>query len=410
MYIFYKNNKIELTKNVTEVLENIFLGKITNNPNIKINYIYLFNNYLLEKVDYNSKTIAIPNFVNYDKNISRITLTLLTLSNSFKKSFNNDQIYNNIYPMSLLTNIFNLTIYNVDDFRYYFDNKINMKYFKELIYENLSHFQYVIDEILETLNKINSVEQSNIDLEGNLNELSEEDDELVYELKEQINNYTIYLDVFSAFIIKTTKHYSNIILCDEIKHSLNNIIIITINNITIHQKKYKIINKSKLKFTPIDLLITIKSILLNLIYIRKNESIVSLLLSKNDSYIKNSVKRINNILSKKEKIKTLEYSYLNFLNDKINETLDHNKDIEIPDDLCDPIMDTLIENPVMLPNNIIIDYGTISRHLLTNESNPFNREPLTLEILDEYNKKDSIKNEIDLFKTKVIEFKKTHNI
>ena len=98
MYIFYKNNKIELTKNVTEVLENIFLGKITNNPNIKINYIYLFNNYLLEKVDYNSKTIAIPNFVNYDKNISRITLTLLTLSNSFKKSFNNDQIYNNIYP------------------------------------------------------------------------------------------------------------------------------------------------------------------------------------------------------------------------------------------------------------------------------------------------------------------------
>ena len=410
MYIFYKNNKIELTKNVTEVLENIFLGKITNNPNIKINYIYLFNNYLLEKVDYNSKTIAIPNFVNYDKNISRITLTLLTLSNSFKKSFNNDQIYNNIYPMSLLTNIFNLTIYNVDDFRYYFDNKINMKYFKELIYENLSHFQYVIDEILETLNKINSVEQSNIDLEGNLNELSEEDDELVYELKEQINNYTIYLDVFSAFIIKTTKHYSNIILCDEIKHSLNNIIIITINNITIHQKKYKIINKSKLKFTPIDLLITIKSILLNLIYIRKNESIVSLLLSKNDSYIKNSVKRINNILIKKEKIKTLEYSYLNFLNDKINETIDNNKDIEIPDDLCDPIMDTLIENPVMLPNNIIIDYGTISRHLLTNESNPFNREPLTLEILDEYNKKDLIKNQIDLFKTKVIEFKKIHNI
>ena len=410
MYIFYKNNKIELTKSVTELLENIFLGKITNNPNIKINYIYLFNTYLLEIVDYNSKTIAIPNFVNYDKNISRITLTLLTLSNSFKKSFNNDQIYNNIYPMSLLTNIFNLTIYNVDDFRYYFDNKINMKFFKELIYENLSHFQYVVDEILETLNKINSIEQSNLHLEGNLNELSDEDNEHVNDSKEKINNYTIYLQIFSSFIIKTSKYYSSIILCDEIKHSLNNIIILIINNITIHQKKYKLINKSNLKFTPIDLLIIIKSILLNLIYIRKNESIVSLLLSKNDSYIKNSIKRINNILSKKEKIKTLEYSYLNFLNDKINEKIDNNKDIEIPDDLCDPIMDTLIENPVMLPNNIIIDYGTISRHLLTNESNPFNRQPLTLEILDEYNKKDSIKNEIELFKAKVIEFKKNHNI
>ena len=410
MYIFYKNNKIELTKSVTELLENIFLGKITNNPNIKINYIYLFNNYLLEIVDYNSKTIAINNFVNYDKNISKITLCLLTLSNSFKKSFNNDQIYNNIYPMSLLTNVFNLTIYNVDDFRYYFNSKINMKYFKELIYENLSHFQYVVDEILELLNKINSLEQSNIDLEGNLGELSEEDNDIVNESKEKINNYTIYLHIFSSFIIKTSKYYSNIILCDEIKHSLNNIIILIINNITIHQKKYKVINKSELKFIPIDLLITIKSILLNLIYIRKNESIVSLLISENDSYIKNSIKRLSNILSKKNQIKTIDYSYLHFLNDKINDKIDNNKEIEIPDDLCDPIMDTLIENPVMLPNNIIIDYGTISRHLLTNESNPFNREPLTLEILDEYNKKDSIKNEIDLFKTKVIEFKKTHNI
>ena len=410
MYIFYKNNKIELTQSVTELLENIYLGKITNNPNIKINYIYLFNNYLLEIVDYNSKTIAIHNFVNYDKNISKLTLCLLTLSNSFKKSFNNDQIYNNIYPMSLLTNVFNLTIYNVDDFRYYFSSKINLKYFKELIYENLSHFQYVVDEILELLNKINSVEQSNINLEVNLDELSEEDNDIVNESKEKINNYTIYLHIFSSFIIKTSKYYSNIILCDEIKHSLNNIIILIINNITIHQKKYKVINKSALKFTPIDLLITIKSILLNLIYIRKNESIVSLLISENDSYIKNSIKRLSNILSKKNQIKTIDYSYLHFLNDKINDKIDNNKEIEIPDDLCDPIMDTLIENPVMLPNNIIIDYGTISRHLLTNESNPFNREPLTLEILDEYNKKDSIKNEIDLFKTKVIEFKKTHNI
>ena len=410
MYIFYKNNKIELTQSVTELLENIYLGKITNNPNIKINYIYLFNNYLLEIVDYNSKTIAIHNFVNYDKNISKLTLCLLTLSNSFKKSFNNDQIYNNIYPMSLLTNVFNLTIYNVDDFRYYFNSKINMKYFKELIYENLSNFQYIVDEILELLNKINNVEQSNINLEGNLDELSEEDNDIVNESKEKINNYTIYLHIFSLFIIKTSKYYSNIILCDEIKHSLNNIIILIINNLTIHQKKYKVINKSELKFIPIDLLITIKSILLNLIYIRKNESIVSLLISENDSYIKNSIKRLSNILSKKNQIKSIDYSYLIFLNDKINDKIDNNKEIEIPDDLCDPIMDTLIENPVMLPNNIIIDYGTISRHLLTNESNPFNREPLTLEILDEYNKKDSIKNEIDLFKTKVIEFKKTHNI
>ena len=410
IFIFYKNNKIELTKKVTKFLENIFLGKITNNPNIKINYIYLFNTYLIEIVEYNIKTIAISNFVNYDKNISKISLTLLTLSNSFKKSFNNDQIYNKLYPMSLITNIFNLTIYNVDDFRYYFDSNINTKHFKELIYDNLNNFQYVVDEILQLLNKINVIEQSKLDIDGNLNELVLEDKQTIEEYKEQITNLNIYLDIFSTFIIKTSKHYVNELLCDEIKHCLNNIIIIIINNLTVHQKKYKVINKSGLIFTPIDLLITIKSILLNLIFIRKNEHIVSLLFSENDSYIKNSITRICNILNKKDKLKSLEYNYLSILENKIIAKLDNSKEIEIPDDLCDPIMDTLIENPIMLPNNIIIDYSTISRHLLTNESNPFNREPLTLEILEEYNKNESVKNEIDLFKANVIEFKKNHNI
>lgn len=410
MYIFYKNNKMELTKQITKLLEHIFLGRITTNPNIKINYIYLFNTYLLEIVEYNTKTIAISDFVNYDKNISKITLTLLTLSNSIKKSFNNDQIYNKIYPMSLVTNIFNLTIYNVDDFRYYFDHAINTKYFKELIYDNLNNFQYVIDEILELLNEINGVEQDNLDLNGDVNELSPEDNDTVEEAKEKINNLNIYLHVFSTFIVKTSKMYTNIILCDEIKNCLNNIVVLIINNLTIHQKKYKVIDKTNLKFTPIDLLITIKSILLNLIYVRKNEAIVAVLFSENDSYNKNSITRISNILNKKNKIKSIEYSYLSFLDNKITAKLDNSKDIEIPDDLCDPIMDTLMENPIMLPNNIIIDYSTISRHLLTNESNPFNREPLTLEILDEYNKTDLVKNEIDLFKAKVIEFKKTHNI
>lgn len=67
-------------------------------------------------------------------------------------------------------------------------------------------------------------------------------------------------------------------------------------------------------------------------------------------------------------------------------------------------MDTLIENPVMLPNDIIIDLGTISRHLLTSENNPFDRSHLTMELLEEYNKKPCVKNKIDEFKMKLKEF------
>ena len=67
-------------------------------------------------------------------------------------------------------------------------------------------------------------------------------------------------------------------------------------------------------------------------------------------------------------------------------------------------MSTLIEEPIMLPNDIIVDYGVISRHLLNNDTNPFNREHLTIDLLKEYNKKPEVIAKIDEFKIKLSEF------
>ena len=51
-------------------------------------------------------------------------------------------------------------------------------------------------------------------------------------------------------------------------------------------------------------------------------------------------------------------------------------DEDIPDELLDPIMGTLIENPVLLPNtDTFIDYDVITNHLLTSSDNPFTRDP-----------------------------------
>ena len=48
----------------------MFLGKLTKNPNLKINYLLLFNKYIIKIVKYNRKTIALDNYVEYEKNIS----------------------------------------------------------------------------------------------------------------------------------------------------------------------------------------------------------------------------------------------------------------------------------------------------------------------------------------------------
>ena len=89
---------------------------------------------------------------------------------------------------------------------------------------------------------------------------------------------------------------------------------------------------------------------------------------------------------------------------------------DAPEEFLDPLTYNLMENPVILPSSKInIDRRTIEDYLLTNPSDPFNRNPLTKEELipneklkkkiDEYklqkfkekqkNKNNSNKNETD---------------
>lgn len=50
--------------------------------------------------------------------------------------------------------------------------------------------------------------------------------------------------------------------------------------------------------------------------------------------------------------------------------------------LCiDPLMDTLMEDPVKLPSGQIMDRSIIRRHLLNSNTDPFNRLPLSEEML-----------------------------
>lgn len=54
---------------------------------------------------------------------------------------------------------------------------------------------------------------------------------------------------------------------------------------------------------------------------------------------------------------------------------------DAPDEFRDPLMDTLISDPVELPSGVIMDRSVITRHLLNSQTDPFNRQPLTEEQL-----------------------------
>lgn len=53
---------------------------------------------------------------------------------------------------------------------------------------------------------------------------------------------------------------------------------------------------------------------------------------------------------------------------------------DAPDEFLDPIMSTLMTDPVILPSShVTVDKTTIQRHLLSDQTDPFNRSPLTMD-------------------------------
>ena len=56
---------------------------------------------------------------------------------------------------------------------------------------------------------------------------------------------------------------------------------------------------------------------------------------------------------------------------------------QIPSEFLDPLMATLMEDPVLLPtkSKMIMDRSHIVRHLLSDQRDPSTREPLTPEML-----------------------------
>lgn len=54
---------------------------------------------------------------------------------------------------------------------------------------------------------------------------------------------------------------------------------------------------------------------------------------------------------------------------------------DAPEEYRDPLMDTLMTDPVILPSGTIMDRPIIIRHLLNSNTDPFNRQPLTEDML-----------------------------
>ncbi|KAI6184021.1 CRE-UFD-2 protein [Aphelenchoides bicaudatus] len=51
--------------------------------------------------------------------------------------------------------------------------------------------------------------------------------------------------------------------------------------------------------------------------------------------------------------------------------------MQLPEEFQDPILGTLMVDPVKLPSGHVMDKKVIHRHLLSTKTNPFNRQEMT---------------------------------
>eukprot|EP00297_Palpitomonas_bilix_P014129 CAMPEP_0113885182 /NCGR_PEP_ID=MMETSP0780_2-20120614/10753_1 /TAXON_ID=652834 /ORGANISM="Palpitomonas bilix" /LENGTH=231 /DNA_ID=CAMNT_0000873049 /DNA_START=36 /DNA_END=728 /DNA_ORIENTATION=- /assembly_acc=CAM_ASM_000599 len=103
-----------------------------------------------------------------------------------------------------------------------------------------------------------------------------------------------------------------------------------------------------------------------------------------EEYFENAM----NIASRKSILDSSEISKFKMFFDAClvakQESIEDDDEIDIPDEYVDPITALLMADPVRLPTSgTIMDRGSIMRHLLSDESDPFNRQRLTADMLED---------------------------
>lgn len=145
----------------------------------------------------------------------------------------------------------------------------------------------------------------------------------------------------------------------------------------------KVANPEKYHFEPRRLLSEIIDVYLNL----NSDTFVEAVARDGRSYKKEYFSKAASILQKHglksiDEIHALE-KFVNRVEIAIQSGVEEEEELgEVPDEFLDPIFFTLMEDPVLLPtSSVIVDKSTIRAHLLGDTRDPFNRAPLTMDMV-----------------------------
>ena len=142
-------------------------------------------------------------------------------------------------------------------------------------------------------------------------------------------------------------------------------------------------NLDKYSFKPGEVVAKIGQIYINL---RDSDAFIKAISSDGRSYSPDLFHWAENVLLKVSRADLAVE--LNSVADKVkaaSDTLAEEEELlaDCPEEFLCPIMSVIMTDPVLLPSSKqTVDRSTIARHLLSDQSDPFNRSPLTMDMLE----------------------------
>ncbi|CAD8115932.1 unnamed protein product [Paramecium sonneborni] len=240
----------------------------------------------------------------------------------------------------------------------------------------LNDMIFLLDECLTKIKKMKSLESQQRDME------QQQD---YFKLQQELKTLSIFLQEYYNNIQVFSEVQPEAFLTDEIRDKLANNLNYTLEQLNGKQAaQYKIQSLGSVNFDP-------KLIMGNVIELYLN-------FSSNDQFLMQVVKddRCFSIelfqvtINLLDKHQIIPYQRIQLFRELIFKLQEYEEKIinqlpdDVPDEFLDPLCYSLMTDPVKLPHsNVIVDRLTIKKQLLNQQIDPFDRTPLTIEMVIE---------------------------
>ena len=261
---------------------------------------------------------------------------------------------------------------------------------KKMINNLMNDLTYLNDECIENLKAIKQYEDLIADKEtyNAMNEEKKKFEESKFHDKDRMVRAEIKLfNVSLKFLVTLCKLLQTFFIKNEFLTQLVNFLNYSLNVFASPLgNELKLKNLNDYNFNPKFILGALLSVY-SAFY--DSEEFLKTVVTDERSYKYANFSRARNVVENSGKIEIDNNDFNNFLKfvKKLKDEERKIKEEEInyddaPEEFCDSLTALLMTDPVKLPkSNVILDRKTIETHLLSDQTDPFNREPLTKDML-----------------------------